>query len=49
MRGWLTLKIRNKAWRLLTVGGGEGLDGDRKERKHTMGEGKGGMEMGELV
>lgn len=41
MRGWLTVGIRNEAWRRLTVGGGEGLDEGRKERRHTMGEGEG--------
>lgn len=40
MRGWLTPRIRNEAWRPLTFDGGEGLDESRKERKHIMEEGK---------
>lgn len=48
-RGSLTLRIWNGAWRQVTFGDGEGLDEDRKERKHIIEEGEGGMEMGELV
>lgn len=39
MRGWLTLRTRNEAW--VTFNGGEGLDEDRKERRHTVEDGEG--------
>ena len=47
MRGRLTLRIRNEAWGRFD--GGEGLEEDGKERKHITREGRGKMEMGELV
>jgi hypothetical protein len=41
MRGWLTLRTRNEAWERVAFDGGEGLDENRKERRHIMADGKG--------
>ena len=41
MRGWLTPRTRNEAWRRVNFDCGEGLDEDRKERRHIMEGGEG--------